>query len=83
MSLFPNPVESNGVLTLNFDLNEDSDMDFKIINSLGQIVREFSINGLLAGSHSYDLEINGFRPGIYEIFTVVGDSDVVAKFLVR
>ena len=83
LSLFPNPVESNGVLTLNFDLNEDSDMDFKIINSLGQIVREFSINGLLAGSHSYDLDINGFRSGIYEIFTVVGDSDVIAKFLVR
>ena len=83
LSLFPNPVDNNGLLTINFNLNEDADVQFKVINSLGQIVREFNINGLLAGSHSYDLEINGYRAGIYELFTVIDDSDVVAKFLVK
>ena len=48
-----------------------------------KVVKEFNINGLLAGSHSYDLEINGYRAGIYELFTVIDDSDVVAKFLVK
>ena len=83
LSLFPNPVDNNGFLTINFNLNEDADVQFKVINSLGQIVREFNINGLLAGSHNYDLEINGYRAGIYELFTVIDDSDLVAKFLVK
>ena len=83
ISIFPNPVASNGTLTFSFNLNEDADVVVKVINALGQIVKEIEYNNLLAGSHEQSLATVGFRAGIYELYTVIDGDEVVAKFLVK
>ena len=83
ISIFPNPVASNGTLTFSFNLNEDADIVVKIVNALGQIVKELEYNNLLAGSHQQSLATAGFRAGIYELYTIIDGDEVVAKFLVK
>lgn len=83
LSLFPNPVSLNGELTLSFNLNQDADVVFTVVNALGQIVEQVAYNGLLAGTQQQTLSTVGFRAGIYELYADIDGSKAVAKFLVK
>ena len=65
------------------NLNEDADVDLQIINNLGQLVKQITYNGLLAGTKEEIINVSGLSSGIYEIFTVLNNAEVVAKFLVK
>ena len=83
LSIYPNPVAANGSITFSFDLNEDSDLVVKVVNALGQVVKEIEYNSLLSGSNQQTFSTVGLRAGIYELYTVIDGKDAVAKFLVK
>jgi len=83
LSIYPNPVAANGSITFSFELNEDSDLVVKVVNALGQVVKEMEYNSLLAGSNQQSFSTVGLRAGIYELYTVIDGKDAVAKFLVK
>ena len=64
-------------------MNEDSDLVVKVVNALGQVVKEIEYNSLLSGSNQQTFSTVGLRAGIYELYTVIDGKDAVAKFLVK
>jgi len=61
LNIFPNPVQD--VLNLSFS---ESDLDAKILNAYGSVVKEFQT------SPEMQLDLRGLSPGIY--FIQVGDQ---------
>ena len=67
ISVYPNP--SNG----EFTISTDSDMNLSIVNNLGQVVNEISINS----SNNYKASVSNLANGIY--FVVGKNNDQVIK----
>lgn len=62
--VYPNP--SNGV----FEMRSETDLELKLINELGQVIRSFS----LIEQNNHTLQVNDLANGIYFI---VGQNDLV------
>lgn len=72
LTIYPNP--NNGVFTI----KSDSEMDLKLINTLGQTVRLVS----LSASSDYKVEINDLAEGAYFISSLRGDRVFRQKIIV-
>lgn len=59
----PNP-SSNGVLNLNWVLEEDGIVSLKLVNSMGQIVKDFQVDSV-EGLNQFALNTNGIGSGVY------------------
>lgn len=65
ISAFPNPTA--GRFTVNLELEEASDMQAIIANSLGQIVRENNFGSLPKGFNSLDFDLGNLQTGQYYV----------------
>ena len=72
ISVYPNP--SNG----EFTISTDSDMNLSIINNLGQVVKEISINS----SNNYKASISNLANGIYFVVGKNNDQLISQKIIV-
>ena len=82
-TVFPNPISTNEALTVSFNLNEDADVTFSILNGIGQLVQQVELSGLNAGTHQEIISISGYRTGIYKIAATINGDKVVSKFMVK
>nr|AOE09736.1 arginine-specific cysteine proteinase [uncultured bacterium]CCF99522.1 peptidase, C25 family (arginine-specific cysteine proteinase) [uncultured Flavobacteriia bacterium] len=82
-TVFPNPISTNEALTVSFNLNEDADVIFSILNGIGQLVQQVELSGLNAGTHQEIISISGYRTGIYKIAATINGDKVVSKFMVK
>jgi hypothetical protein len=72
ISVYPNP--SNG----EFTISTDSDMNLSIINNLGQVVKEISINS----SNNYNASVSNLANGIYFVVGKNNDQLIKTKIIV-
>ena len=72
ISVYPNP--SNG----EFTISTDSDMNLSIINNLGQVVKEISINS----SNNYNASVSNLANGIYFVVGKNNDQLIKTKIVV-
>jgi hypothetical protein len=72
ISVYPNP--SNG----EFTISTDSDMNLSIINNLGQVVKEISINS----SNNYNASVSNLANGIYFVVGKNNDQLISQKIIV-
>jgi hypothetical protein len=72
ISVYPNP--SNG----EFTISTDSDMNLSIINNLGQVVKEISINS----SNNYNASVSNLANGIYFVVGKNNDQLISKKIIV-
>ena len=72
ISVYPNP--SNG----EFTISTDSDMNLSIINNLGQVVKEISINS----SNNYKASISNLANGLYFVVGKNNDQLIKTKIIV-
>jgi hypothetical protein len=62
-SLFPNP--ASHILNFHIGLNENSMVDVRILNSVGQVVMTPVNNLLVAGSYFHQMDISALSSGLY------------------
>lgn len=74
--IYPNPAVSNVNIVLSHAVSED--MNIKLINQLGQIVRTARLN---AGTQFIKLDINGLPQGIYTVSFAGTNSSFTGKLV--
>ena len=65
LMVYPNPVFDQ--LTVAFEMEEISDIEISILNTLGQQVRSLGMNTYAAGEQVVDFDVNDLQSGIYLI----------------
>ncbi|WOD45088.1 immunoglobulin-like domain-containing protein [Hwangdonia lutea] len=70
--LYPNPVEGD---VLNIKLSKGTNLSYKIINMLGQVVK--------AGKTTKEVKVNNLEAGVYYIEVNDGNATMTKKFIKR
>lgn len=78
ISVFPNPVRSSGVVTLDLSSLSADVHTFRIINISGQLLGEYQ----LSGGGNADLPLNNLKPGTYFINAITTDGPVLSRLVV-
>lgn len=81
VKLFPNP--SSGQATIDYQLQDNSFVSLKIINSVGQIVSEKNIGNIGLGLHQVKIGTDNLTEGIYFIDLQIGDNHYRQPLLVQ
>lgn len=61
--LFPNPTNDNA--TMFFDLTQAEDINFEVVNTMGQQVYVKSFGNMISGNHRVDIPASELAPGFY------------------
>lgn len=75
IEIFPTP-STTGVIHAKTNFNTPTNMSVAVYNSLGRIVKTFSLNGAYNGNYSFDC--SGLANGMY-IMKFVGDNAIATK----
>jgi|GEM_PF-4127723 len=75
LSLYPNPVNQN--VFIDFNLDEDTDMSFEILNSMDQIVKNIYEKRYEKGFQNISVDISSLSAGVYYLKTY---SNMKTKF---
>ncbi len=78
-SIYPNPVRANNQSTMNFSLEEASQVNVSIYNSLGQQVDELMNGFYRSGDHEAALKVGDLEPGIYFLQVKTGEQTQTQK----
>jgi hypothetical protein len=78
-SMYPNPAVTN--VNVKFNLDEPQNLDFQIISSLGEVVKENTINGYMGANHS-TIDLGELPKGIYTL-RIVGVSGSLQKTILK
>ena len=79
VSIYPNPAKD--MVTVSFNLNNESRVGIEILNSLGQIASTLGIINFATGSHSLAFNTENYAPGVYIVRLKIGDQ-FLSKMLV-
>ena len=77
---YPNPATGN--TTINYTLNNNSDVLFNVYDVTGKVVYTESANGQAAGAHRFDLNTSNMSNGMYFYTVTVNGQQVTRKFTV-
>lgn len=75
---YPNP--ANGSTTINYTLENNSDVLFNVYDVTGKVVYTESLNGQAAGAHRIDLNTANLSNGMYFYTVTVNGQQVTRKF---
>ncbi len=64
INLYPNP--SNGTFTVKYAIGDFSDVDLKIVNSLGQEFESLHYSKVTPGIHEFNIKVDNLPTGIYQ-----------------
>jgi subtilisin family serine protease len=79
ISCYPNPTNSN--ITLDFNINIETNVVLTIINSQGKMIKEMPIKKYSTGQQTLTLGVNDLAPGVYFIKLEKNDESYYAKFI--
>ena len=74
--IYPNPATDN--LSIDYTLNNSSNVTYTIINNMGQVVTEKELGTLAAGNHKENIDVSNLAAGIYMI-TLNIDGQIITK----
>lgn len=80
LNVFPSPASE--AVTLSFLLQSSEHLRMKLLNSLGQMVEERDLGMQTAGAHVFNLDVNEYTAGVYQIILTGGNVSVNKKILV-
>ena len=81
VEVYPNPASNNATVSLKLDDNDE--VNIKLINELGQDVKTVFAGSLLKGNIKMDVPLNGLDKGIYFVKISTKNSENVQKLIVR
>lgn len=79
LKVYPNPTSGN--LVVDFEMKEASDIQFRVTNTLGQLVLERKAS-LVQGQHAQQLQLHNFQPGMY-FLTIQTPKGSITRTLVK
>ncbi len=79
LNVFPNP--SDGNFTVKYAVGTERDVEIRIINPLGQVVKILDKKNNLPGIHSVQIENAAFSDGLYRV-VLISDEKVQSKSIV-
>ncbi|MCB9188596.1 MAG: T9SS type A sorting domain-containing protein [Flavobacteriales bacterium] len=80
--IYPNPAASeNETITIQLNLEEESDVEFSMVNALGQNVLSKNLVALPAGYHSVTLDLDGISCGSYYLKANTYKHSRIGKFI--
>lgn len=77
VQLTPNPSTTNSIVNIQFSLNQSQDVDIKLLDIMGQLHQNNTINGRF-GKNTTSIDLEGLAAGMY--YVAIGD--VVEKLVV-
>jgi hypothetical protein len=80
LNLFPNPVNYSA-LTIEYDLPENSSVQFKITDCIGRILFAIPPNQEAAGAHSKEINVSNFAGGVYFFIADINGEVKTIKFI--
>ncbi len=79
--LYPNPVSE--VATIDYTLSQNSNVEIKVYNLSGKLVKYQMLTNKTKGSHKYSFDVNKLAPGTY-IVNIYSEGDSKStKFIVN
>ncbi len=78
LDLFPNP--ATDVATLNYNFSERLDINVRVTNSLGQVVRTHNLGNVQAGT--LNIDVTDFATGMYFVDVTDGQNSVTKRLFV-
>ena len=79
MKVFPNPVSSTAMLE--FEMSESKDVEIRIFDLTGKVVRTFS-NNFPEGTAQFQFDVSSLSGGTYFVTLSSGDAYNMSKFVV-
>jgi hypothetical protein len=80
-NIIPNPISGSNI-TIDYNLNQDAETEFTIVNSLGQMVMESRTEYLSLSDHSLSFNNLNIKMGIYFLEIKQNNQRVKLKFVV-
>lgn len=80
-TVYPNPAQAEAAV--NFELKKEQDVDIKIINVAGQLVKNIRYEKIPAGVHSEKLDVSALASGMYFITLNVGGIVSERKLIIE
>jgi len=82
IAIFPNPINENSIINLN--LVEQADVNYSIINVIGQKVIQENMGSLSAGNHTISIGNKAIlSKGIYFVNVTIGEDNFIEKIVVE
>jgi len=81
VSLVPNPTDA--VTMVKYTLKEESSVDIKVMNSVGQVVSKEILGKQSAGNQSYSLDASKLSNGVYFVSITAGNHTYTSKLVVN
>ena len=78
--LYPNPSKT-GIINASFNLINPETITVSVYNSLGRLVKTFSLQNVMSGNYSFDC--SEFSDGIYMMNFSANDVKVGKKFIIK
>jgi hypothetical protein len=77
--LYPNPASE--FVYLNFNSATEGLVDIEIVNSIGQLVKQYPVN-TIKGYNQFKIQTTDIRPGMYIVRINKGDLNLTRKFVI-
>lgn len=81
MTTFPNPASEN--IQINYELADNSDVTFQVVNTLGQTVRETQMGDMAAGNYTTSVSVADLEAGVYFIRMNTTEGIIVRQVIVE
>ncbi len=81
VSVYPNPAVDKASIVVN--LNEDSEVSYRIFSASGQQMEEGKPATMTSGSHGIMVDVEGWKPGLYIYKVIIGTKTLSGKFTVK
>ncbi|MGM0650808.1 MAG: T9SS type A sorting domain-containing protein, partial [Bacteroidota bacterium] len=81
LDIYPNPASDN--LNISFSVNTPGDVNMKIYDMQGRIVKQLNFNHLSKGDHNKQMNISNLKRGSYIVRIIEGSDVNVSKLIVE
>lgn len=81
LTAYPNPVR--GLLNVDYEVSALSDVNFSLLNPVGQMVWRKTHSQIPTGKYNFNIETNNFSSGVYFLNMEMNGERVVKKIVVE
>lgn len=78
LAIYPNP--TSGQFSVDLQLQTEDDVNIRVVNNLGQIVTERTIQGNASGNYNESFDVSNLGAGFYFVHFTIGDRQVIKRF---
>lgn len=82
LNIYPNPIEANKTLTLNYQLGFNGDLFVSVFNIQGKLLYKTPKESQTAGANSFEFKMPNLKAGIYFLSVQNGKQKIATKKII-